>query len=93
MPGRAMAVKRSASVSLMPREPRGSRTHNIAAQEIPSSAMATKVPRQPHMVAINDPTGAPSATAKVVPPTTTAIARARCSGPASDTAVAWAVAA
>ncbi len=43
--------------------------------------------------AISAPSGAPSATAKVVPPTTTEIASARCSGPASETAVACAVAA
>ena len=43
----------------------------------PSPAMAKNVPRQPATVATSAPSGAPTATATVVPPTTTAMARAR----------------
>ena len=76
-PGRTAAASLRFSGSLVPTIPRGSRHQRIAPASAPSPAMAKKVPRQPAMAATSAPSGAPTATATVVPPTTTAIARAR----------------
>jgi hypothetical protein len=91
MPGRPMVSTRSASDSFTPASPRGSISASTMAQVAPTAPTNRKVARHPARLPISEPIGAPSATAKVVPPITAATALARCSTPVIMIAAAWAV--
>ena len=77
IPGREMSATRVRSGSFGPFSPAGSMVKIAAAEASPTTAMVEKVPRQPQKPAMSAPSGAPKATAMVVPPTITDIARAR----------------
>ena len=72
MPGSAMTPTRWARLSRTPLSPAGSRNQMAADATTARPAMARNVPRQPAKPAISAPSGAPNATASVVPPTITA---------------------
>src|SRR6478735_10217478 len=66
----------------------GSAAATLRKHSAPSTVTNHIVARQLAYDPINDPSGAPNATAMVVPPKTTANARPRCSGGAKVTATA-----